>query len=118
MEIPAALRVWARWVSMFFELGMNILNPVQATASDLDAVRRRTQGRIALHGGVSSGVVMAGPVERIRSEVRTRIRQLGRDGGYFCWADQGMPYPPMHVQALRDAIVEYGRYPFTGEEDE
>lgn len=98
-------------LDIFLELGIDVLNPVQATANDLDAVRRRTQGRIALAGAVSSATVMAGPVGRIREEVRTRIRQLGREGGYFCWADQGMPFPPEHLQALREAVVEFGHYP-------
>jgi hypothetical protein len=37
--------------------------------------------------------------------------QLGKEGGYFCGPDQGMPWPEPHIQALRDAVEEYGRYP-------
>jgi uroporphyrinogen decarboxylase len=102
-------------LDLFMELGVDILNPVQATANDLEVVRRRTQGRMALIGGVSSGLVMAGPVERIRAEVKARIWQLGRDGGYFCCADQGMPFPPDHLRVLREAVSEYGRYPLEEE---
>jgi uroporphyrinogen decarboxylase len=98
-------------LEMFMDLGVNVLNPVQATANDLDEVRRRTQGRMALQGGVSSAVVVAGPPERIREEVRLRIRQLGREGGYFCGPDQGMPWPEEHIRALREAVEEFGRYP-------
>ncbi len=98
-------------LDMFMELGVDVLNPVQATANDLDRVRARTQGRMALQGGVSSATVMAGPPERIVSEVRQRLWQLGRDGGYFCGPDQGMPYPQEHLDALQGAIDRYGRYP-------
>lgn len=96
---------------MFLDLGVDVLNPVQATANDLDALRAATQGRIALHGGVSSAVVMEGPPERIVAEARRRMWQLGREGGYFCAPDQGMPYPLEHLAALEEAVARYGRYP-------
>lgn len=98
-------------VDTLVALGVDILNPAQATANDLDELRRRTQGRIALQGGVSSATVVAGPVEAIRGEVAQRLWQLGRDGGYFCCPDQGMPWPEEHIQALYDAVDELGRYP-------
>jgi hypothetical protein len=45
-----------------------------------DRIRSRTQGRMALRGGVNSATIMDGPVERIAAEVRERIWQLGRVG--------------------------------------
>ena len=98
-------------LEMFMELGVDILNPVQATANDLNEMRRVTQGRMALQGGVSSGVIVSGPVEAIREEVRLRIWQLGRDGGYFCAPDQGMPWPAEHIKALYEAVEDFGHYP-------
>ncbi len=95
----------------FMELGVDILNPVQATANDLNEVRRVTQGRMALQGAVSSATIVSGPVEAIRREVAQRLRQLGREGGYFCGPDQGMPWPEEHICALRAAVDELGRYP-------
>jgi uroporphyrinogen decarboxylase len=95
----------------FMDLGVNILNPVQATANDLEKVRAITQGRMALQGGVSTGTIMAGPPEAIEAEVRQRLWQLGRDGGYFCSPDQGMPFPQGHLGAFRQAVAAYGRYP-------
>lgn len=98
-------------VETFVALGVDILNPVQSTANDLDELRRRTQGRIALQGGVSSATVVAGPIEAIYAEVAQRLWQLGRDGGYFCCPDQGMPWPEAHMRALVDAVDELGQYP-------
>jgi uroporphyrinogen decarboxylase len=98
-------------LEMFIELGVNILNPVQATANDLEQVRQRTQGKMALLGGIASGLVMDGPPARIREEVRRRIAQLGQYGGYFCTADQHMPFPPAHRQAMESAIRDFGVYP-------
>lgn len=98
-------------LDIFMDLGVDVLNPIQATANDLPAVRRMTQGRMALQGGVSSGVVVAGPPEAIRREVALRLWQLGREGGYFCCPDQSMPWPEAHIQALKEAVEELGVYP-------
>lgn len=100
-------------LELFIDLGINVLNPVQATANDLAEVRRITQGRLTLQGGLSSGLLVSGPPERIRAEVRRLLRLLGRDGGYFCAPDQGMPWPPTHHAAYEEALAEYGRYPLS-----
>jgi uroporphyrinogen decarboxylase len=93
------------------DLGVDILNPIQASANDLAEVRRRTQGKMALMGGISSGLLMSGPAEAIREEVRTRIHQLGKEGGYFCCPDQGMPWSKEHFLAYREAVKKFGEYP-------
>jgi hypothetical protein len=66
---------------------------------------------MALEGGVSSAIIMEGPVERIEAEVRQRLWQLGRDGGYFCRQDQGMPFPEAHIGAVHETVERYGSYP-------
>ena len=68
---------------------------------------------MALQGGVSTATILAGPTEAIESEVRQRLWQLGRDGGYFCSPDQGMPFPQAHIEAFHQAVERYGRYPLT-----
>lgn len=98
-------------LDVFMDLGVDCLNPIQASANDLGELRRKTQGRMALQGGISSALIMSGPPEAIRREVRRRLWQLGREGGYFCGPDQGLPFPKAHEQALAEAIAEYGRYP-------
>jgi len=97
----------------FMDLGVNVLNPVQATANDLDELRRKTAGRMALQGAISTATIMAGPAERIVAEVRQRLWQLGREGGYFCAPDQGLPFPQEHVDALNEAVEQYGQYPLS-----
>ena len=96
---------------IFMELGVNILNPIQVTANNLDRIRALTMGKMALQGGVSTVTIMDGPVEAIEKEVRQRLWQLGRNGGYFCGADQGMPWPKEHIEAVQNAVEKYGRYP-------
>jgi len=96
---------------MLLELGADILNPVQASANDLVKIRQITQGKLALQGGVNSKTVLEGSIQEITDEVRTRIYQLGQEGGYFCCPDQTMPYPQENLDALTSAVNQYGRYP-------
>jgi len=98
-------------LDLFMDLGVDILNPVQASANDLGAVRERTAGRMALWGGVPSALLVNGPPSAIREEARRLMRELGRDGGYFCSPDQGMPWPKEHFEALRDTVEHEGWYP-------
>jgi len=37
--------------------------------------------------------------------------ELGRDGGYFCGPDQGMPWPEEHYRAFAETVERYGAYP-------
>lgn len=98
-------------LTFLMDLGVDVLNPVQATANDLAYVRRVTQGRMALEGGVSTHTVMTGPPERIAAEVREKIQLLGAQGGYFCLPDQSLPFPPEHRRAFTEAVAKYGSYP-------
>ncbi|MFW5870358.1 MAG: uroporphyrinogen decarboxylase family protein [Candidatus Sumerlaeota bacterium] len=86
-------------IDFFVDAGLNILNPVQVTANDLEAVRARTQGKICLHGGISNITVSEGPVERIEREVWRHIWILGKQGGYFCCIDHSMPKSHEHYEA-------------------
>ena len=95
----------------YMDLGVDVLNPVQATANDLDWVRAKTQGRIALEGGVRSSIVMHGKETEVEQEVLTRMIQLGNAGGYFCKPDQTMPYPDNNYAKLVETVGLYGQYP-------
>jgi len=98
-------------LDLFVDLGVSILNPVQASANDLRRVRAKTQGRLALLGGVSSGLLMDGTPAGIRREVHRELWDLGREGGYFCAPDQSMPFPAENQAAFHAALAEFGTYP-------
>jgi len=104
-------------LDVFMELGVDILNPVQATANDLAYMRRITMGKMAMLGGVSSGTIVSGPPERIVGEARNAMWMLGRKGGYFCAPDQSMPFPSQHLKVLHDTVETYGTYPLRLPED-
>ena len=94
----------------FMSIGVDILNPLQGAANDVERVRKITQGRMTLMGGVNSEILMENDHDAIRQLVKTRINQLGREGGYVCTPDQGMPYAPEAIEVMREAIATYGRY--------
>ena len=96
-------------LDMFMDLGVDIMNPIQAAANNVEAVRRVTQGKMALCGGVNSEVLMQNDHDAIRKLVKTRIEQLGKNGGYICGVDQWMPFQPEAIKVMEDAIYEYGR---------
>ena len=96
---------------VFIDLGVSVLNPVQASANDLKLLRERTRGQMSLQGAIPSHVIVEGPVERIRAEVKEKIQLLGRDGGYLCCPDQHMVFPREHLAALEQAVEEFGMYP-------
>jgi hypothetical protein len=62
-------------------------------------------------GGISSALVMDGPINKIEEQVRSTIQLLGKDGGYFCTVDQGLPFPEENLNALYKAVATYGKYP-------
>ena len=98
-------------LDMFLALGVDILNPVQATANNLERLISVTQGKMALEGGISSGMLMDGDTEVIRDTIRDTIALLGRQGGYFCEPDQMMPYKQESLDAMYEAIQKFGKYP-------
>jgi uroporphyrinogen decarboxylase len=98
-------------LGVFMELGVDILNPIQANANDLLKMRAQTEYRMTLEGGISTVTLMNGPESKIESTVRDTIRMLGKNGGYFCAPDQYMPFPKENIAAMESAVKKYGVYP-------
>lgn len=94
----------------FMDLGVNILNPMQATANDLEKVIEKTHGKMAIAGAISTALLEKGSAEKIRENVRDTMALLGKDGGYFCQPDQYMPLPEENIAVYRAAVQEFGRY--------
>jgi uroporphyrinogen decarboxylase len=94
------------------EVGVDILNPVQARANDLALVKRQAQGRMALQGGIDTQqVLMRGTPEAVEAEVKRVLKTLAPGGGYLIGPDQGMPFPPENIDALWRAAERWGKYP-------
>lgn len=66
------------------EVGIDILNPIQPECMDPAAIKREYGDRLAFWGTVSVQRTMPfGSPEDVRAEVRTRIRDVGRGGGFI-----------------------------------
>jgi uroporphyrinogen decarboxylase len=74
-----------RLVPGFIDMGVDILNPLQFTAKNMDpATMKELHGdRVAFQGGVSVQKTLLGPSEGVRKEVEELIRVLGKGGGYI-----------------------------------
>jgi len=97
------------------EIGMEVLNPIQVTAHDMDpaALKKRYGHRLAFCGAVDQRHVLPkGTPEEVEAEVRRRIEELGHGGGYVLAPthDIQADTPVENVLALFDAAKKWGVY--------
>jgi uroporphyrinogen decarboxylase len=68
------------------DMGVDLLNPIQAEARDMDPQRLKAEfgDRLSFHGGIDIiKTLPRGSVEDVKAEVRERGRVLGENGGYI-----------------------------------
>lgn len=98
-------------LDIFMDMGVDVLNPIQASANDLARIRRETDGKLCLRGGISTGLIANGTPEQIEADVRDKIALLGRNAGYFCSPDQKIPWSDENYAVFTRALEKWGRYP-------
>lgn len=63
------------------EIGIDILNPIDVTALDVDKLKREFGNRLCFWGGIDTKRVLPkGTTEEVENEVKRRIKQLGPEG--------------------------------------
>ncbi|MCK4375586.1 MAG: hypothetical protein KAX19_09660 [Candidatus Brocadiae bacterium] len=93
------------------EIGVTVLNPVQARANDLGKLKADTIGRMALHGGIDTALLATGSPADVRAEVARIMDILKPGGGYICAPDQSIPGTPQeNMDALWETARELGKY--------
>ena len=102
------------------ELGVDVLNPVQVAAKDMDSsiLGPEFGDRLSFWGGVDTQQVLPnGSVEDVKAEVKRRIRDFAPGGGYILGAVHNIQYgvPVENIIALFEAGKEYGSYPIATE---
>lgn len=68
------------------DLGVDILDPVQTTAANMEPERLKREfgDRLTFHGAVNTQRIMPGGTpDEVRKEARELVRILGKDGGYI-----------------------------------
>jgi uroporphyrinogen decarboxylase len=92
-------------------IGVTVLNPVQARANDLRAVKRSTAGRMALQGGIDTDLLIRGMPAEVQRETERVMAILKPGGGYVCAPDQSIPgIPQENLEALWTTARAIGRY--------
>ena len=98
-------------VDDIIELGIDILNPLQASANDFPELRNRTKRKVILHGGLDCDKLIRGSEKEIRQMTLDTIVALGSKGEYVADADQHLPFPDKTMKIVKETIRKYGRYP-------
>ena len=96
-------------------LGVNALHPIEPKAMDINEVKTRFGGKLALIGNIDMDILARGTPAAVKAQVRQRIKDLAPGGGYAVGANPGIAYyvPLENFNALREAVFEYGSYPIT-----
>lgn len=100
----------------FIDIGIDILNPVQVSAAEMDAARLKKEygDRLVFWGGIDTQRVLPyGTPAEVRHEVRSRIDDLAPGGGYVLTAVHNIQpdVPPENICAMYESAVELGQYP-------
>ena len=73
------------------DIGLNLFNPFQPDVMDVYALKKKYQGRLAFHGGLSvQRLLPFGTPDAVRAETRRLICEIGRGGGYIFAPSHGI----------------------------
>jgi uroporphyrinogen decarboxylase len=100
----------------YYEMGLDVLNPVQPYVAEMEHERLKHEfgDRLSFHGGIDiQRVLPFGTSEEVKLEAVKVMRILGQGGGYILAPTHYIlpDVPPENILALRDAIIQAGRYP-------
>ena len=102
----------------FVELGVDILNPIQPMAADMDTKRLKREfgDELVFWGGIDTQRVLPhGSQDDITEEVKRRLADLAPGGGYIFSPAHNVQLgvSPQNVVHLYDMGRELGRYPLS-----
>ena len=119
-EINSQARVWyhsdgniSAVVGDLIEAGMDILNPLQPEALDIDAIHRRYGDRISFDGTIGTQSTMPwGTPGDVRARVKEVIAKYGQHGGLMIAPTHVLEpeVPIANIEALVAACREYGAF--------
>lgn len=97
------------------ECGIEVLNPVQPLAEGMNTaeLKRKYGKRVVFHGSIDLQEKLAGSKEDVDEEVKTRIKDLAKGGG-FILAPANVVQPDVPVDnlvLLCELARKYGKYP-------
>ena len=98
------------------EIGVDILNPIEPAVKGMDpSLLKASFGeKLGFHGGISQQRVLSkGTPDQVREEVKKRIQELGRGGGYILAAAHTIvpEVPAENIIEMFRTARRYGTYP-------
>ncbi len=108
-----------RMIPDLIEIGVEVLNPVQVNAAEMDSARlKREFGKdLTFWGGGCDPVIMGtGTPRQVVEDVKRRIHDLAPGGGFVFGSVHNIQanVPPVNIVAMFDAAREFGGYPIMG----
>ncbi len=103
------------FIEDFIEIGFDALNPLQATAKDMEPkkIKEKAGRDLALWGSIDTHIVLPkGSLQDVKDEVKKKIEILGDGGGYILSADHNIliDIPMKNLEAMFEAAIEFGQY--------
>lgn len=95
------------------EVGIDILNPVQANAKNMEPekLKKKAGDHLVFWGGIDTHVVLpTGTADDVKNEVSKKIAGFGRGGGYILSADHNIlgDVPLENILAMFEAAGNFG----------
>ncbi len=105
-----------RFIPDLIEMGVDIINPIQVAAKDMDTRRLKEEfgDRLTFWGGIDTQRVLPfGSPGDVEEEVKKRIADMAPGGGYVVTAVHNIQagVSPENICMMYDAARNYGRYP-------
>jgi uroporphyrinogen decarboxylase len=105
-----------RFIPDFIEIGVDILHPIQVAAKGMDPAQIKAEfgDKLCFLGGVDAQFTLrTGTPEQIAAEVRQRIQEMARGGGYVLAPSHNMgdDVPLENILAFFEAAKTHGSYP-------
>jgi len=103
-------------IGYMIEAGIDIINPVQTTAENMDPVTLKEKfGKdiVFWGGGIDTQTVFQhGTPEEVEAQVKERIEIFGKGGGFVFTPVHNIQYevPVENIIAMRNAVLKYGNY--------
>jgi len=102
----------ADMIDDFIEIGVDILNPVQLSAEGMDGnmLKEKYGDQLIFWGGIDTmHVLCSGSPDDVREEVRTRINELYKSGGYVLCAVHNIQsdVAPENIVTMFDEAIRY-----------
>ncbi len=100
------------------EIGVNVLNPIQPKAKDMDMyqIKKEFGDKLTMHCGMDTQDLLPfGTLEEIETELKKMIKYLAKGGGFIFTASHTIQPDTSTERIIRmlELLKEYGRYPLS-----